>query len=328
MSELDDRFAAAAETSKTLPERPDNETGLVVGALGERLGGLGSGSEAIVELGHGSSSRMDGRAHRGTHARSMSDRSISPRRRAGEPGRRALAPGSGGPAARVSPFRARLPSTTRPARRPGTPRTLLITAKLLMSTIPPTPTPSIARGARSAGLPCSDRRRDRPADDQAEDGRGPRHLRVSRPEQEPTGRGPPRDLNSAAFTVPTTRCGSCLVGVGIEGVATGPQPLRRWSRPRHRSGLPATVARAGIEGGAVPPEPEPGDDDQAQGEQDDAIQSREALDAAWVRSDRTDENADGTGDPQHEQDAGVHIPPPMAQAGDEGRAHLRRVRPG
>lgn len=33
MSELDDRFAAAAETSKTLPERPDNETLLKLYAL-------------------------------------------------------------------------------------------------------------------------------------------------------------------------------------------------------------------------------------------------------------------------------------------------------
>jgi acyl-CoA-binding protein len=33
MSELDDRFAAAAETSKTLPERPDNDTLLQMYAL-------------------------------------------------------------------------------------------------------------------------------------------------------------------------------------------------------------------------------------------------------------------------------------------------------
>jgi acyl-CoA-binding protein len=33
MSELDDRFAAAAEASKTLPERPDNETLLQLYAL-------------------------------------------------------------------------------------------------------------------------------------------------------------------------------------------------------------------------------------------------------------------------------------------------------
>lgn len=33
MSDLDDRFAAAAEASKTLPERPDNETLLRLYAL-------------------------------------------------------------------------------------------------------------------------------------------------------------------------------------------------------------------------------------------------------------------------------------------------------
>ncbi len=33
MSELDDRFAAAADASKTLPERPDNETLLSLYAL-------------------------------------------------------------------------------------------------------------------------------------------------------------------------------------------------------------------------------------------------------------------------------------------------------
>ena len=33
MSELDDRFAAAAEASKTLPERPDNDTLLEMYAL-------------------------------------------------------------------------------------------------------------------------------------------------------------------------------------------------------------------------------------------------------------------------------------------------------
>lgn len=33
MSELDDRFAAAADASKTLPERPDNDTLLTLYAL-------------------------------------------------------------------------------------------------------------------------------------------------------------------------------------------------------------------------------------------------------------------------------------------------------
>ena len=92
---------------------------------------------------------------------------------------------------------------------------------LEISTIVPTRTPSRVRGALWASRAAMGAVMAPPMT-------RPRTASQGMPESPAPTRNPidaaTATMNSAVLTVPTTRCGACLVTVMSEGVATGPQP--------------------------------------------------------------------------------------------------------